>query len=273
MVAPMTIHSMFDAMIPRYPELRGQVALVTGSSRNIGLGIATRLGREGMRLVIHGHIAEEVEAAAAGLRGLGCQVLSFTNDLRQLGEVDRLFDRVEHEFGAVRVYVNNAANLRRVSLAELTEEIIDETLTLNLKVPLLASQRAANAMRSQGGGSIIFISSVGGVRAQQPGLPYGPSKGGIDALTRNLAVDLAKDGILVNAVAPGLTHTRKPGGLTEAAFAERSKLLPLGRPGELAEIAAVVAFLASPEASYITGQVICVDGGATAQLHPPGLPF
>ena len=127
-------------------------------------------------------------------------------------------------------------------------------------------------MRGLGGGRIIFISSVGGARAQLPGLPYGPSKGGIDGLTRNLAVDLAKDGILVNAVAPGLTHTRKP-GVDEAIFFERAKLLPLGRPGELSEIAAVVAFLASPEASYITGQVIYVDGGATAQLHPPGLPF
>lgn len=264
---------MFQAMIPRYPELRGQVAVVTGSSRNIGLGIVSRLGREGMRLVVNGHVAEEVEAAADGLRGLGCQVLALTCDLRQPGEVDRLFDRVEKEFGTVHVYVNNAASLRRVSSAALTEEIIDETLTLNLKVPLLASLRAANFMRSQGGGSIILISSVGGVRAQLPGLPYGPSKGGIDALTRNLAVDLAKDGIRANAVAPGLTHTQKPGGLSEAGFAKRSKLLPLGRPGELPEIAAVVAFLASPDASYITGQVIYVDGGATAQLHPPGLPF
>src|SRR5512138_1575007 len=246
MVAPVSIETLFEGMSPRYPELRGQVAVVTGASRNIGLAIAARLGREGMRLAINGHVAEEVEESARGLRQLGCEVLALPADLTQPGAVDRLFSEVQQAYGAVHLLVNNAALLRRAAAAEISEALIDEALTLNLKVPLLAALRAREFMLGQGGGSIVNISSVGGLRSQHPGLPYGATKGGLDALTRNLAIDLAAENIRVNAVAPGLTRTRKPGGLSAADFAERARRVPLRRAGEISEIAAVVAFLASP---------------------------
>lgn len=273
MVAPMPVDWMFENAPARYPELRGKVAIITGASRNIGLAIAARLAREGMRLALSGLVAEELESVAAALQALGVQVYAFPGDLSQPGVAEQLVDTAVSTFGELHVLVNNAAVLRRFRAVDLSESNIDESLAANLKAPLMAALRAVPVIKRSGGGSIINISSVGGLRAQLPGLPYGLTKGGMDAMTRNLAVDLAMDGIRVNAVAPGLTRTRKPGGLSPADFEERSRFIPLARPGELLEIAAVVAFLASNESSYITGQVIYVDGGATAQLHPPGLPF
>ncbi|MCI0521143.1 MAG: glucose 1-dehydrogenase [Chloroflexi bacterium] len=273
MVAPMPVEWLFEHASACYPDLRGKTAVISGASRNIGLAIAARLAREGMRLALSGLAAEEVEAAASDLRQCGAQAVAFPGDLSQPGEAEKLVDSALASFGKLHLLVNNAAVMRRFRSAELSEAEIDLALAANLKAPLVAALRAAPAIKAAGGGSIINISSVGGLRAQLPGLPYGMTKGGMDALTRNLAVDLAADGIRVNAVAPGLTRTRKPGGLSAAEFEERSRFIPLNRPGELLEIAAVVAFLASREASYITGQVIYVDGGATAQLHPPGLPF
>lgn len=257
----------------RYPDLRGKTAVISGASRNIGLAVAARLAREGMRLALGGLDQRELDLANAYLTSGRVEVVSVAGDLSQPGEAERLVDTALQAFGELHVLVNNAAVMRRLRAAELSEAEIDTAVAANLKAPLMAALKAAPVIKSSGGGSIINMSSVGGLRAQLPGLPYGMTKGGLDALTRNLAVDLAADGIRVNAVAPGLTRTIKPNGLSAGEFDERARFIPLQRPGELLEVAAVIAFLASQESSYITGQVIYVDGGATAQLHPPGLPF
>jgi NAD(P)-dependent dehydrogenase (short-subunit alcohol dehydrogenase family) len=264
--------ALYESIRPRYPELRGQVAIVTGSSRGIGKGIALRLAREGMKIVVNARGAGDVHATTAELQDLGAGALAVPADLGQTDQVHRLFEETLSAFGAVDLLVNNAANLKRLHFFEVGEALIDAQLAANVKAPMLCAFRAAEAMREVGGGNIIHISSVGGLRAHWRGLPYDVTKGAIDAMTRAMALELAEFGIRVNAVAPGATRTER----TPPAGSERSEAfsarVPLRRFGTPLEIGAAVAFLASPDAAYITGQVIYVDGGITTQLglreHP-----
>jgi NAD(P)-dependent dehydrogenase (short-subunit alcohol dehydrogenase family) len=264
------LQKTYNSMPARYPELRGQVAVVTGSSRGIGAGIAARLAREGMRVVVHGLDADETTHTTAALHACGADVRAVIGDVRDAAVIDGLFDAAAH-YGRLDLWVNNAALLQRFHSDALTAAELDAQLDVNVRVPTLCAVRAAHLMRSQGSGNIINISSVGGLRAQFPGLPYGLTKGALDALTRGLAIDLGDAGIRVNAVAPGWTpHSVTPE--TDGDYLrEVSAYVPLRTWGTAADIGAMVAFLASPDARYITGQTFYVDGGLTAQLHPPTL--
>ena len=244
------------------------MAVVTGSSRGIGRGIAMRLAREQMKVVINARDAEDLQATTAALRGLGAEALAAPADLSRSEGVGFLFDETLKAYGAVHVLVNNAANLRRDHFFEVDEELLDDELATNVRGPYLCAHRAAGVMRALGAGSIIHISSVGGLRAHWRGLPYDVTKGAIDAMTRAMALELAPFGIRVNAIAPGAIYTR---GLTvpdEPRLREVSSRIPLGRVGLPLEIGAAAAFLASDDASYVTGQVLYVDGGLTVQLSP-----
>jgi NAD(P)-dependent dehydrogenase (short-subunit alcohol dehydrogenase family) len=267
----MDIAALYHSIQPCYPELKGQVAIVTGSARGIGKGIALRLAREGMQVVVHGHIQAETDATAAQLTGLGAQVLAATANFRQEAEIYRLLDQSMQTFGRLDLLVNNAAELGRGQFFEVGLPLLEGEINVNIKAPYLCSYRAAEIMRAAGGGSIINISSVGGLRAHWRGLPYDMTKGAIDAMTRSMALELSRFNIRVNAIAPGLilkddvVYHREAGW--EAAVTQR---IPLARTGNPQDIAAGVAFLTSSQASYITGQVIYIDGGITAQLSPPG---
>lgn len=265
--------SLYEGIRPRYPELADQVAIVTGSSRGIGLGIALRLAREGMRVVINSRSAEAVEAAAAALRSFGAVALAVPADVGRTADVERLFDATLAAFGRVDLLVNNAADLRRGRFFEVDEALLDAQLASNIRGPYLCSYRAAEIMRQRGAGNIIHISSVGGARAHWQGLPYNVTKGAIDAMTRAMALELAAFGIRVNAIAPGPIYHRS-GDPTQGRWAAAAReRVPLARLGTVLEIGAVAAFLASPDAGYITGQILYVDGGLTAQLTPIGQPI
>jgi 3-oxoacyl-[acyl-carrier protein] reductase len=267
------IQDHYRLLVPRYPELQGQVAIVTGGAQGIGQGIVLRLAREGMRVVI-GDIDEQALAhTVSALRDLGATVLSFHGDLSRPADIRRLFDRVAEAFASVDLLVNNAADLTRGRLLDMKEDLLDHQLATNVRGPYLCSYHAAKIMSAGSGGSIVHISSVGALRAHWKGLPYDVTKGAINALTRAMAVDLAEHNIRVNAIAPGAIR-KLATTPTEARWMEEVVgRIPLHRLGLTADVSSMVAFLASPDASYITGQVVYVDGGITAQLSPPGQPL
>ena len=258
------------ASIPaRYPELTGQVAMITGGASGIGRGIAMRMAREGMRLFLVDYDVDKLAATADDLASVGATVATMESDLSKRDVVDSVFSHLEATYGAIHMLVNNVAGMGRVSFLDEHTDLLDYQLDLNLRQPYLAAQRAGQMMKDKNPGSIINISSVGGTQAHNPGLPYDVTKGGIDMLTRAMGVELAADGIRVNAIAPGAIASR-PNPERDRTIAPR---IPANRIGQTLDIGAAVAFLASPDASYINGTILYVDGGITAQLHPPGLPI
>jgi 3-oxoacyl-[acyl-carrier protein] reductase len=263
---------LYFAMSPRYPELSGKVALVTGSGRGIGRGIAARLGREGMRVILHDRFAAELEGTAGQFRAAGAEVAAIAADLSQPGEAENLAASALQAYGQIDLLINNAADLRRTEFLKIDEALLDYQLALNLKAPFLLSLRIAEAMKNQGqGGCIIHISSVGGLRAHWSGLPYDATKSALDSMTRAMAIDLASAGIRVNSIAPGLTISeRTPQRINGHPAEAMINRIPARRPASVHDIAGAAAFLASPDAAYITGQVLYVDGGLTAQLSPRG---
>lgn len=265
--------TILGSMTPRYRELAGQVAVVTGAAKGIGQGITGRLAVEGMHVVAADIDAEALKETAGVLRAHGATVLEVTGDLSQTADIDALFAAALEAFGTVDALVNNAANLQRRRLLDDHDALLALQVATNITGPYLCSQRAAAIMREAGGGNIVHISSVGAVRAHHRGFPYDVTKGAINAMTLAMAVDLAGYGIRVNAIGPGVTHTYRTdaGALANpASYRATSERIPLGRFGQVADIAATAAFLIAPEADYITGQIIHVDGGITAQLSPRG---
>lgn len=268
------IRESFTSLPVRYPELAGKVAIITGSSRGIGRGIALRLAREGMKVVINSRTPEAVQTTTETLVGLGATAIGVAADLSTTDGVRELFSRTLDTFGTVDLLVNNAANLKRRHFFEVDEALLDNELATNIRGPYLCAYYAAQEMRNAGhSGSIVNISSVGGLRAHWRGLPYDMTKGALDAMTRAMALELAQYNIRVNAVAPGATLTERWPDPSSPHMREVAARIPLGRFGQGVEIGAAVAFLASSDAAYITGQVLYVDGGITAQLSPQGQPI
>jgi len=254
-----------------FPDLEGQTAIVTGASRRIGAGIAEFLGRQGMKLSLCARSEQAGQAFAEHLRGQGVDCIWVTADLSTLEGAQRLFEETLRRFDKVDLLVNNAALLRSAPFLELDAEIYRRSFEDNVRIAYGISYLVARHMAASGGGCIVNISSVGGLRGHRGKAGYDASKGALDAFTRSMAADLAPHGIRVNAVAPGLTVSQERMRTHAGRLRRAEQGIPLGRAGTPLDVAAAVAFLASKAASYITGQILYVDGGLTAQLTPPGV--
>jgi NAD(P)-dependent dehydrogenase (short-subunit alcohol dehydrogenase family) len=239
-------------------RLAGKGALITGAARGIGLAIAERFVAEGARVFLV-DIEEQALLAAADRLGGVAQVA----DVADTGGVTKLADQAEVALGAVDVLVNNAGVTHAASLFDLTEADFDRVMGVNLKAALFLSQAVGRRMAERRSGSIINMSSVNAVLAIPNQIPYAVSKGALRQLTNVTALALAPYGVRVNAIGPGTILTELARGIVSDRAAEDRVLArtPLGRVGEPSEVAAVAAFLASDDASYITGQTIYPDGG------------
>ena len=252
-------------------RLNGKVAIVTGASRGIGRGIAQRLASEGARVVLTARGADALREAAQSIESTGGTALAIPGDAGVKSDVEAMFAQVLDTWGGVDIVVNNAAWASpQAHILEMDEEHWDTVIRSNLKSVYLHCHRAANIMVDRGTrGSIVNISSFAAARAHRYMAAYDATKGGMEAMTRTMAIDLAPFGIRLNVVGPGAIHTEEYEPQGEEAKRRRGQTVPLGRVGYPEDIAGAVAFLASDDASYITGQVLYVDGGMLAQLRSP----
>ena len=234
-----------------HQRLEGKVALVTGGAKRIGRCIALRLAEEGARVAIHfGQSKQEAEETAGG-----CGGKIFQADLTRVGEIGRLFEEVEAEYGRLDCLVNNAGRYREMNVLEVTEDDWDWIHGVNLKATFFCCQSGARLMLKHGGGKIVNLSSLGGFRAWRRHVPYCSSKAGVIMMTQALAKALAPE-IAVNSVAPGVIHF---GSEMRADIEHLVSVTPMRRPGRGEEIAEAVVNLLTSD--FVTGQVIAVDGG------------
>lgn len=238
------------------------VALVTGSSRGIGRAVATRLAHSGwsvcVNYLVHRQKAEEL---AAHLRGKGCQVLACQADVAVRKDVDRMVAQIEDAFGPVSLLVNNAGIAGQMLFQDISEEQWRNYFAVNLDGAFHTIQAVLPHMLHEKAGCIINTSSIWGQRGASCEVAYSATKAAVIGLTRSLAMELGPSHIRVNCVAPGVIDTDMLAELPPETRQELAEQTPLGRLGTPEDIAAVVAFLASDEAAFLTGQVITPDGG------------
>jgi NAD(P)-dependent dehydrogenase (short-subunit alcohol dehydrogenase family) len=245
-----------------------RVAIVTGAARGIGLAITERLAQEGARVVLVDLLEDLGGQAERYLRDKGLAAIFVRADITSRADVAGLVDLAVQQFGRVHVLVNNAALVKETPFFEATEQDVARILSVNIGGTLLVSQLVARHMvQAGGGGAIVNMSSITAAQGAPDLVAYAASKGGISSLTRSMAIALADHDIRVNAVAPGAIGTESFREFYDSDPAFRRRILsrtPLRRLGTPEQAAAVVAFLASEDAAYITGQVVYPDGGRLA---------
>lgn len=245
--------------------LEGKTALVTGGSRGIGLEIARRLVAEKAQVVICGRKQENLDAAKAQLGG---DVMAIAAHIGKPDQVEAMFGQIKDRFSGLDILVNNVGmNLMTPSTADTDPGLWNKIIETNLTGTFLCSRAAAQLMRGQKAGKIVSVTSTAARRAAPAMGPYGIAKAAIEMLTKVLAVELASDGIQVNAVAPGMVKTdfSKPFWADDAMRRQIEQGIPAGRLAEVGDVAEPVLFLCGPGSDYVTGQVVVVDGGATAK--------
>ena len=250
-------------------RLDGRVAVVTGAGKGIGRAVAQRLAAEGASVVLDDVDGALLEQSVASITSAGGSAVGVVADASSRDGVEQIFETAEREFGPVGVLVNNAGLIGQTChFLDADEAWWDRLLATNLKSVFLNSHRAATSMARSGGGVIISSSSGGATKAHRGEAAYDASKGGIEALTRAMALDLGPYGIRVNAVAPGSIDV-SDGATARDVLMQRGEAIPLRRVGVPADLAPAYAFLASDDARYVTGVVLTVDGGIGAQQRSP----
>lgn len=240
-------------------EASNKTALVTGGSRGIGREICIRLAKAGYNVVTC--YASSSSQAEEVVRACGENAEAYRVDVSDSAAVAELVEKVREKYGRIDVLVNNAGVTRDNLILKMKEDEFDEVINTNLKGAYLCTQQVSRLMLKQKSGRIINISSVVGLRGNAGQANYAASKAGIIGMTKSVAKELASRGITVNAVAPGFIETEMTAKLSDSVVDECLKSIPMRCMGRAKDVADLVAFLASDEARYITGQVICVDGG------------
>jgi len=238
-----------------------RVAIVTGASRGIGEAIARRLAADGCHVVAVARGADKLAAVVNSIAGAGGSAEAIQCDVSDSAAVQKMVEDVAEKHGRIDVLVNNAGINRDTLLLRMDDEQFDEVINTNLKSVFVATRGAARYLMRSRAGRIINIGSVSGVIGNKGQANYAASKAALSGFTKTVARELAGKGVTANVVAPGFITTDMTGALSEKIHDEVRKLIPLGRFGEPQEIAALVAFLAGESSGYLTGQVICVDGG------------
>lgn len=243
-------------------ELQGKVSLVTGGSRGIGRAIVTALADAGADVAFtYHHSAEQAEALAQAVTQKGVRCRAYKADVASAEEMRETIKQVLRDLGPVAILVNNAGINRDKSFFKMTKDMWDDVMRVNLDGVFHTTQLAVQEMVGSGWGRIINISSIVGQTGNFGQTNYAATKGAIIAFTESLARELARKGVTVNAIAPGFIETDMVSAMSEAALNQVKAMTPMGRLGKPEEIADAVVFLASNHASYVTGQVLAVNGG------------
>jgi 3-oxoacyl-[acyl-carrier protein] reductase len=245
-------------------RLDGKVAAITGGSQGIGRAIACLFAKEGAGIAVGDIDAERVTAVAEEIRKSGARVVAIPLDVGDSAQVRDFVERIVAELGRLDVMVANAGIAGSQPFLEHSEENWHRVLRVNLHGVFYTCQAAARHMVRQGGGRIITVASINGFRGVENLVGYNVSKAGVVALTKTMAVELAQHNVFVNAIAPAQIDTRLTSGLSEDATRKRLARIPMGRYGQAEEVARAALFLASEEASFITGHTLAVDGGYLA---------
>jgi 3-oxoacyl-[acyl-carrier protein] reductase len=241
-------------------DLTGKIALVTGSGRGIGKAIARKLSADGAAVIIN-DVSDEAESTCEELKAEGKPSLFIKGSVSSSADADMIMAKAVSSFGRLDILVNNAGITRDQITLRMTDEEWDAVIDINLKGVFLCTRAALKYMLKQRWGRIINISSISGIAGNPGQVNYCAAKAGVIGITRTVAKEMASRQITVNVVAPGFIDTDMTRKIPEKIKEEFSKRIPMGYFGSPQDVAGAVAFFASDEARYITGQVLCVDGG------------
>ncbi len=241
--------------------MKGHTAIITGSGRGIGKAIAETLARRGVNIVIVDVNLDIAKETSSEMEKLGVKSIALKADVSNSADVSGIIDSAVKEFGKIEILVNNAGITKDGLLLRMKEEDWDAVININLKGTFLCSKEAVKVMAKQRYGRIINIASIVAFMGNPGQANYSASKAGIVGLTKTVAKEYASRGITANAVAPGFITTAMTDALSENVKQEMFKAIPMNKFGTVEDVAASVAFFASPEAGYITGQVMHVNGG------------
>lgn len=242
--------------------LEGKIAIITGGTRGIGFETARTFAKNGAKVIIFGSREATVNKAINELKSDGLEAAGYWPNLNDYDGIQKTIDQIVTDYGRIDILVNNAGISANQPIESTTPEDFNKIIDLNIRAMFYVTKAVVPTMKQQGNGVILNTSSMVSIYGQPSGVGYPTSKFAVNGMTKSLARELAPSGIRVNAVAPGVTNTDMIASLPEAQLAPIVKTIPLGRIGEPSDIANAFLFLASDLASYVTGEILQVDGGA-----------